>query len=123
MTWKSKVTRAGASKPYAGKDWKEARAQALRLFGNKCALCGARDKLQVAHWGQKLEWCRPLELVPLCIPCHNRHDVKDRGITAVKLRRLRQEIAGQLRLPFLPTFLPELEIQEGQDILPLVERG
>jgi len=121
---RDKVTRTGASKPYAHKKWKEARERAFRLWGHKCAQCHTEKKqLQVAHWGQRLDWDRPLELVPLCIACHNKHDAKDREITTAQLRELRKEIAGQLRLPFIPAFINVIEIQEGQDILPLVAHG
>lgn len=41
--------RPGAARPYQTKEWKQARAEALRNAGHTCKMCGTTSNLQVHH--------------------------------------------------------------------------
>ena len=62
------------------KQWKKKRQQALEHYGNSCALCGDRERLEVHHRRYDNLGYEPMEdLAVLCNWCHSWwHEVKDK---------------------------------------------
>ncbi len=52
--------------------WKEFRAKALEYYGNKCADCGSKDKLEVHH--ETYERLGREELGDVIVLCHDCHE-------------------------------------------------
>jgi hypothetical protein len=123
---RNKLDRRTARRDYS-QGWRAKQLAARRLWGDKCAVCGAKRGaarastsrpvyVQVAHWAHRLGWARPLETPLLCEKCHNRHDAQERVRTKRRLEYARREAAGQLVLPLPGT---QIILIEGRDILRL----
>ena len=51
--------------------WQDRRLKALEIGGNKCAICGATEHLQVHHLNYDHRWCeRDEDLEVRCGDCH-----------------------------------------------------